>query len=1087
MTSNGQDTSPPPRTKIPRVLAIGACVLVALPLVGSAALLGCLAFGPLDITPVVRPFLPITIIKGEHGHPPEVSLRLGHAELRWNGLREGVGTPITVVLQDMRFIAPDNATPNTVQEADITLDPLTLLHGSIKLRTVSIKGVHLALRRTQNGSVGFDLDLAPTPQTHDDSTLETYGLENVHIEDATISMDDRLTGTHWLASNIGVDLHLHRMGGASGVTGLVKLSLAPQGTPGPRLDLSAHGEPADNNRQIIWHLNTNTLNPATFAPLYPQLAKIDTPLSFAAETHFIATSKTDWMLPSALNLTATLGAGHVLAGGSRYEVDHGSAMIGLQLDQTQADTTPAKINIPSITLFLRNPGLPEDATRALTLTLTGALSASDLVQPKGINAQLTATIPHVSFEDLVHYWPNLAAKGGKKWVTENITTGMATNLVTTATLDSKEGWSGLKLTNIQGGIDATGLTVHWLRPITPLQGLDARLDIVSPDKLSIHFDHGYQLVNLADKNVGLTGTGRIEAGPGSMDIVGLTQKDQVGIIQSDLRGRLQDVMALLAEPRLHLLSRHPLSLTKPRGKAGLHLGLSLPLISRVSINDMTIQSHADVSHASIGNVVAGRDVANARFGLDVTTDGLSLAGHGVIGGLPSDLTYAMDFRSLPPDAVSEKAHLTSRITPDTALAAGITTGEHFAGSADLAVDYQQLASHKGTVNLNLDLLRSNIHIPMWDKAAGKPAQASATLDLDKGQITNVERLRASGPDMNVVGTAQLRAGHAPELLISSFKIARSNGHARLVLPQNQSGNMIHVGVYADTLDLSPLVSHDEHEQTAPAAKKPANYHVPEAATGKLHGPPGTAWAIDLTANQLWYSKSKQPLRTVKAYFEDNGLRLEKMRFTMQGPVLASMTLNPTGANRTLQAHIPDMGAFLGAFGILPDVKGGQAKLEGTFDDTLPAAPFSGKLSVTPFTLKKAPTSLQVARNISLYGWLNAQNANDFQVTHMNMPVTFEDGVLEIHDGTTGNGALGATLEGKINLDRNSIDLHGTVVPIFAVNTLPGKLPGIGKLFSPEKNGGLLAVTFGVTGKLEDPTLHINPYSIFLPGVLREMF
>ena len=709
------------------------------------------------------------------------------------------------------------------------------------------------------------------------------------------------------------------------------------------------------------------------------------------------------------------------------------------------------------------------------------------MQPKNVDARLNMGIPNVSFEDLTYYWPSLAAKGGKKWVTENITTGTATNLVTTAELASTRGWSGIKLTGIHGGIDATGLTIHWLRPITPLQGLDARLDIVSPDKLSIHFDHGYQLVDRTGKNVDQNGTGRIEAGPGSMDIVGLTKKDQTGIIETDLHGPLQDVVALLAEPRLHLLSRHPLSLTRPRGTANLHLGLSLPLISRVTINDMTIQSHADIAHASIGNVVAGRDVANARFGVDVTTDGLTLAGHGVIGGLPSDLTYDMDFRSLPPDAVAEKAHLTSRITPDTALAAGIATGEHFAGSADLAVDYQQLANHTGTVALGLDLNHSDIRIPMWHKTAGQAAQASATLDLDRGQIVNVDHLQASGPDMSVIGKAQLRAGHAPELIISSFKIARSNGHARLVLPQNQSGNMIHVGVYADTLDLSPLMSRDERELSAPEAKKPANYHVPEAATGKLHGPPGTAWAIDLTANQLWYSKSKQPLRTVQAYFEDNGLRLEKMRFTMRGPVPASMSLVPTGANRTLHAHIPDMGAFLAAFGILPDVKGGQARLDGTFDDTEPTAPFSGKLSITPFTLRKAPTSLQVARNISLYGWLNAQDANDFTVTHFNMPVTFEDGVLEVHDGTTGNGALGATLEGKVNLDRNSIDLHGTVVPVFAINTLPGKLPGIGKLFSPEKNGGLLAVTFGITGNLEDPTLHINPYSIFLPGALREMF
>lgn len=413
MTSNGQDTSPPARTKIPRALAIGACVLVASPFVGLGALLGAMAFGPLDITPVVRPFLPITIIKGERAHPPAVSLRLGHAELRWNGLREGMGVPITVVLEDLSFIAPGNARPNTVREADVTLDPLALLHGSIRLRTINIKGVRLALRRAHNGSVEFDLDLPSTPSSHQDNTLETYGLEHARIEDATISMDDQLTGTHWLASDIGVDLRLHTIGHATGVTGAVKLSIAPQSDPGTRLVLNAHGAPADNGRQIAWHLSTNTLNPATFAPLRPELAKIDLPISLTADTYFTSAPKTPWMVPNALELTTAIGAGHVEAGGTRYEVDHGTAGMFVLLNQTKAQSVPAQITLPSVHLLLRNPSAPDDAARALSVNLSGFLNTSDLMQPKGIEARLSATIPHVSFEDLTYYWPSLAAKGGK--------------------------------------------------------------------------------------------------------------------------------------------------------------------------------------------------------------------------------------------------------------------------------------------------------------------------------------------------------------------------------------------------------------------------------------------------------------------------------------------------------------------------------------------------------------------------------------------------------------------------------------------------------------------------------------------------
>lgn len=119
------------------------------------------------------------------------------------------------------------------------------------------------------------------------------------------------------------------------------------------------------------------------------------------------------MVPNALELTTAIGAGHVEAGGTRYEVDHGTAGMFVLLNQTKAQSVPAQITLPSVHLLLRNPSAPDDAARALSVNLSGFLNTSDLMQPKGIEARLSATIPHVSFEDLTYYWPSLAAKGGK--------------------------------------------------------------------------------------------------------------------------------------------------------------------------------------------------------------------------------------------------------------------------------------------------------------------------------------------------------------------------------------------------------------------------------------------------------------------------------------------------------------------------------------------------------------------------------------------------------------------------------------------------------------------------------------------------
>ena len=60
------------------------------------------------------------------------------------------------------------------------------------------------------------------------------------------------------------------------------------------------------------------------------------------------------------------------------------------------------------------------------------------------------------------------------------------------------------------------------------------------------------------------------------------------------------------------------------------------------------------------------------------------------------------------------------------------------------------------------------------------------------------------------------------------------------------------------------------------------------------------------------------------------------------------------------------------------------------------------------------------------------------------------------------------------------------MPSYLFNALPGKLPGLGRVFSPEKGGGLLAVTVRITGPLDKPSVRVNPLSLLAPGILRRL-
>lgn len=1050
-----------------------------------AALLVRMMFGAVNITPVVRPFLPLTVLEGAPGAPPAGRLTLGRAELRWNSLRNGLSAPFMLSLQNVRLLKSDNTAPDVIQNADITLDPLALTHGAIGLRTLDVRGVHLALRRTPNGSVGLAAQATtPTPAAHNASgpnVDDLLSIQQLSLHDATLDMDDQLTHTHWVAAPVEGVVHITPEHGKYGVTGTGNLTITGQKT-GAQLKLAATGTRLPN-QTVQWLVHLDPTQPAAFAKLAPELATIKNTVDLNASVIFAPTPSSAMLLPSTLDLALHVGAGALDVAHSHYLLKQASSNLHLALNHQPGAQLPAALTINSLALDLLDPQQPDAPEKGITLQGQGTLTASDLFNPHTLAAQVGLDIPQIDFANIAQFWPETAAKGGRRWVANNITTGTAHGLHIELGLNSTTGWAGLKVKSVQGGVDAKGLTVHWLRPISPLHELEAHLELQGLDALKITFDHGYQLVDLADKNVGARGTGRVEAGPGSMLITGLTHKDQTGTIATQLHGNLRDLLALLTENRLHLLARHPLSFTKPTGVAAVDFTLTLPLDSDVTTDQMTVDAHAAVTHTHLGNVVMGRAITNGTFKIAATTQQMDLSGHAALSGLPADLSYFMDFRSLKPTDIAEQAHVMATITPVTAQAAGIAVGEHFEGKATLGVDYARHANQKATVGLNLNLTPAKIRIPLWHKAAGRSAQVSAELALVDGHVIGVNKLFATGPNLDVQGQANIRPNAAPELIISSFRLDRSTGHARLVLPYATQDKTIRVGVYATMLDLSPLM---EADPAAPP-KETTSYHVPEAASGTLHGPPGTAWDIELQANALLYNQNKPPLRTVKAHFEHNGLRLERMAFSMRAPTPVAMHLTPNGTKRSLHVVVPNMGEFLSAFNILPDVKGGEATLTGSFNDSLPAAPFKGELKVTPFVLTKAPEAVLLARNLSLYGWLNGRKSPEFEVTHLSLPVSFSDGILKIHDGNTGNDALGATLEGDIDLDHDKLDLNGTVVPIFAFNKLPGKLPGVGRLFSPEKNGGVLAMTFSLFGKLDKPDFHINPYSVLLPGVLRKLF
>ena len=103
------------------------------------------------------------------------------------------------------------------------------------------------------------------------------------------------------------------------------------------------------------------------------------------------------------------------------------------------------------------------------------------------------------------------------------------------------------------------------------------------------------------------------------------------------------------------------------------------------------------------------------------------------------------------------------------------------------------------------------------------------------------------------------------------------------------------------------------------------------------------------------------------------------------------------------------------------------------------------------------------------------------------PFRLTDSALELTDARAFSQSLGLTAKGRLDLDAQTIDLQGTIVPAYFFNALLGNIPLVGKLFSPERGGGVFAASYTLRGPLADPNVSVNPLAALTPGFLRGLF
>ncbi len=947
----------------------------------------------------------------------------------------------------------------------------SLLQGKVEVTGVEMIGARLTVRRNENHTFQVLLfqnaGSSPPPSTVErqavaptltnpgqarqargevaltaiDALLSGGGLgpikdlRTVSLKSSEIVVDDRVLGFSWYLP--AHQIVLRRT--ANGLSGEIDVGL-PLATQTAEADLAFVFNKVSGTLDIAGQISE--LNLATLSTLLPQVQGLT-------------------VLESEVNgdISATLGDQ-----GEVFFVDFELAMGPGQLRPAMDALPPVpisggkingRIDLASDSLSIYDARVQTGTKEAPGPEIATTVSVTQDGE-RHWDMKVTAQVGSFAVEQLSWLWPAVYAESAHSWVTDNITGGLVHNL--TAALDLGLSPGGVQYQNLSGGFDFENLTLHYLRPMPPMQGLTGHTK-VTKDRMIFDVRSG--------SSEGL------DLGPGTVTIYDLAAETPSILIEMPVSGSLADMFAVLNQPRLALISKAGIERQGAKGQGKLDVTMGFPLLNDLTSDQMSLTAKGRFRDVLVRRVVLGQDIASPSMLLTSDLNHLTIDGEAEIAGSRVEVSYDQKFSGWLSLKGRGDAIKASTLTAMVPALQGVLGGE-VAGSFIIEGN----PSRRMTIDLDTDLARTSVEAPFgdWTKVAGTPGRLSGQIVLEDGDLIAFDNIDMTAPGLSFAGSVAF----GPDSVMQSAHLS----HARYQefdlsgIRVSEQDNVMKVTVDGGTIDIRSWISDGED---------------PLRETDETLGDDSTPHKIDVTLNNI--SKVLLPngeLRGVQARVENSqAFFFIDLTGTLwvadrsAGPVSFSLLPDNNGGKHG-KLTLADTGAMLLALDLGDYIQGGDLTWTGSTPAGQPKAPLAGHLSVGPFHLKEVPPALKVIMVAGLTGIEDALSGPGVNFDKLTGDLTVKGDSFSTKQLRAIGAALGVLASGSLDVSADTIDLEGKVVPAQAINSFLDKIPVLGWVITGGENQGLFAVNYDVEGSLKDPRITVNPISALTPPVLRSL-
>ena len=662
-------------------------------------------------------------------------------------------------------------------------------------------------------------------------------------------------------------------------------------------------------------------------------------------------------------------------------------------------------------------------------------------------------------------WPPVVAKGAREWIAKNILNariddGTFQIAIPGDALANALDDISLPDDMVDAKFNLSRVDTGYFEDLPPIRGASGSGHLTG-DNFKLELGNGL---------VVLPSGMQVNFKHGTMHSTKLAEKLSPTTFNIQASADARAVLELIDQPPLGLVTEAGFDPARIGGDASVDLTVEVPLARKVPENSTRVTAVAILDKASVKEPVDGVNIEDGKLTFNVEPGLLVAKGPVKLNGIPAQLQWSRPIGDDAPDL--DKFQIEASFDDDARQKLGVKLGDYMSGPVKVKVTAEQKEGRVRKAHVEADLAKTGLRIdPVgWSRPATPKTSAEFDLDLSDASRIAIKDLRIGGGDMDVRGSIDIDSKGTVEASFSRFRL---NDDTDVAVKIRAKDGVLDVAADGRSFDARPLLGDLFGPSKSSAGEgKRADIRL-KASIDRVLAYRGEA-----------FSETAGVLRITDGTVREAEL---KGVFSSGAPLTLRIAPDENG-DRRLSLAGRDGGAALRAANLYSKISGGAIDLRAILGAGRRGGVKQGLLIIRDFRVLDEDMLSDVDRKTPKKAKsANGPRSGSQSFSKLSIPFSVDQSFVRIGDALVKGPSLGASAQGLIRKSDGAMDIGGTIIPAYALNSALGEVPILGELLVGGKGQGMFGLNYALRGTMKEPKFLVNPVSAIAPGIFRRLF